>query len=78
MLEWLREKVTQLHEAGRLKQWFFIPEHSLFVVARCDSDQGSTKFGLRLLNVDNPRSQHSLDPMVLFPAPKSYEILKHT
>lgn len=75
---WLRSKVKHLIETDQLHSWPFIPEHSLFVIVHCDSGQGTTKVSLRLLNVRQPRSQHNVDPIVLFPAPESYENLKRS
>ena len=49
-----------------------IPKHCLYIVVHCDSGQGSTKLGVRILNVPHCRSPTNLDPLCVFEAMETY------
>ena len=48
----------------------------LYVIIHCDSGQGSTKLSVRVLNVNNPRSQHNCDILAVFEGMETYDNVK--
>ena len=71
-------KVEFLLSRGALVWHEWIPLYTLYVVVHCDSGQGSTKLGVRILNVEDPRSQHNIDPLVVYEGYETYENIRCT
>ena len=69
---WLRTKVALLQRERVLVWPGYIPKHCLYIVVHCDSGQGSTKLGVRILNVPHCRSPTNLDPLCVFEEMETY------
>ena len=52
-------------------------KHCVYIVVHCDSGQGSTKLGVRLLNVPHCRSLTNLDPLLVFEAMEAHSLEYH-
>lgn len=78
--QWLHKKLSVLCDTGQFTHHAYAPQGELCFVLHADGGQGSTKIGLRPLNVPDSlvRSTCNIDPLCIYEGTECYSNLKST